>query len=222
MSSLFDDLPVSLVNRVVQLTSYPETIEEEGIDAGSPTEDDPSSQVGADGKPDSELEAPPSNGEDQSPGDAAVVPAALPEDRDAVESQKRRKLEQAGIKVMPAAQRFASQKQSSEEKEAIRDIVLRKENPFLTHQHGKDSESEDEAACLLPDLEKDDFAARRAKMNQSKPMVPLNQLLYGPYRNKDAEKAGGSKQLSKGLSDKKNLGFKRCALCVCLYEKEHH
>lgn len=107
MSSLFDDLPVSLVNRVVQLTSYPETIEEEGIDAGSPTEDDPSSQVGADGKPDSELEAPPSNGEDQSPGDAAVVPAALPEDRDAVESQKRRKLEQAGIKVMPAAQRFA-------------------------------------------------------------------------------------------------------------------
>jgi hypothetical protein len=115
-----------------------------------------------------------------------------------------------------------SQKQSSEEKEAIRDIVLRKENPFLTHQHGKDSESEDEAACLLPDLEKDDFAARRAKMNQSKPMVPLNQLLYGPYRNKDAEKAGGSKQLSKGLSDKKNLGFKRCALCVCLYEKEHH
>ncbi|NP_001388348.1 LIM and calponin homology domains-containing protein 1 isoform 13 [Mus musculus] len=102
-----------------------------------------------------------------------------------------------------------SQKQSSEEKEAIRDIVLRKENPFLTHQHGKDSESEDEAACLLPDLEKDDFAARRAKMNQSKPMVPLNQLLYGPYRNKDAEKAGGSKQLSKGLSDKKNLGFKR-------------
>ncbi|NP_001388346.1 LIM and calponin homology domains-containing protein 1 isoform 11 [Mus musculus] len=87
--------------------SYPETIEEEGIDAGSPTEDDPSSQVGADGKPDSELEAPPSNGEDQSPGDAAVVPAALPEDRDAVESQKRRKLEQAGIKVMPAAQRFA-------------------------------------------------------------------------------------------------------------------
>ncbi|XP_029333791.1 LIM and calponin homology domains-containing protein 1 isoform X2 [Mus caroli] len=189
--------------------SYPETIEEEGIDTGSPTEDDPSSQMGADGKPDSKLEAPPSNGEDQSPGDAAVVPAALPEDRDAVESQKRRKLEQAGIKVMPAAQRFASLKQSSEEKEAIRDIVLRKENPFLTHQHGKDSESEDEVACQLPDLEKDDFAARRAKMNQSKPMVPLNQLLYGPYRNKDAEKAGGSKQLSKGLSDKKNLGFKR-------------
>ncbi|XP_031198371.1 LIM and calponin homology domains-containing protein 1 isoform X4 [Mastomys coucha] len=189
--------------------SYPETIEEEGSEAGSPTEDDLSSQIGPPGTPDCGLEAPPSNGEEQSPEDVAAVPAAIPEDRDAVESQKRRRLEQAGIKVMPAAQRFASQKQSSEEKESIRDIILRKENPFLTHQHGKDSESEDEAACLLPDLEKDDFAARRARMNQSKPMVPLNQLLYGPYRSKDAEKAGGSKQLSKGPSDKKNLGFKR-------------
>jgi len=115
-----------------------------------------------------------------------------------------------------------SQKQSSEEKEAIRDIILRKENPFLAHQHGKDSESEDEAACLLPDLEKDDFAARRVRMNQRKPMVPLNQLLYGPYRKNDEAKAGSSQHLSKGPSDKKNLGYKRCALCVCLYKKEHH
>ncbi|XP_052054290.1 LIM and calponin homology domains-containing protein 1 isoform X14 [Apodemus sylvaticus] len=189
--------------------SYPETIEEEGSDAGSPIEDGERSQMGPDGQPAGGLEAPPSNGEEQSPGDAAAVPAALPEDRDAVESQKRRRLEQAGIKVMPAAQRFASQKPSNEEKEAIRDIILRKENPFLTHQHGKDSESEDEATCLLPDLEKDDFAARRARLNQSKPVVPLNQLLYGPYRNKDAEKAGGSKRPSKGPSDKKNLGFQR-------------
>ncbi|NP_001388493.1 LIM and calponin homology domains-containing protein 1 isoform e [Rattus norvegicus] len=189
--------------------SYPETIEEEGSEAGSPTEDDPSSQMDPDGKPECGLEAPPSNGKAQSPEDAAAVPAAIPEDREAVERQKRRRLEQAGIKVMPAAQRFASQKQSSEEKEAIRDIILRKENPFLAHQHGKDSESEDEAACLLPDLEKDDFAARRARMNQRKPMVPLNQLLYGPYRKNDEAKAGSSQHLSKGPSDKKNLGYKR-------------
>lgn len=106
----------------------------------------------------------------------------------------------------------------SDEKEATRDIILRKENPFLT-QHSKDSESEDEAACRLPDLEKDDFAARRARMNQSKPIVPLNQLLYGPYQKKDIEKTGGSKRLSQGPSDKKNLDYKRCAFCVCLYEK---
>lgn len=107
MSSPFPDLPVSLVNRVVRLTSYPETIEEEGSETGSPTEDDPSSQMDPDGKPECGLEAPPSNGEAQSPEDAAAVPAAIPEDREAVERQKRRRLEQAGIKVMPAAQRFA-------------------------------------------------------------------------------------------------------------------
>ncbi|CAO2639783.1 LIM and calponin homology domains-containing protein 1 [Lemmus lemmus] len=188
--------------------SYPETIEEEGSEPGSPGEDDPSSQMGHDGWPHSGLEPPPGNGEEHSPKDVAVVPTAIPEDRDAVESQKRRRLEEAGIKVMPAAQRFASQKPLSDEKETARDIVLRKENPFLT-QHDKDSESEDEAAWRLPDLEKDDFAARRARMNQSKPTVPLNQLLYGPYRKKDVGKTSGSKQLSKGPSDKKNLEFKR-------------
>lgn len=100
MSSLFPDLSISLVSHVVQLTSYPETIEEEGSEAGSPGEDNPSSPQGG-------LEPPPSIGEEQSPEDVVAVPAAIPEDRDAVESQKRRRLEQAGIKVMPAAQRFA-------------------------------------------------------------------------------------------------------------------
>ncbi|XP_055485156.1 LIM and calponin homology domains-containing protein 1 [Psammomys obesus] len=189
--------------------SYPDTIEEEGSEAGSPCEDDPSSLMGPDGKPDGGLEAPPSNGEGQSPEGVAAVPAAVSEDRDSVESRKLRRLEQAGIKVMPAAQRFASQKQLSKEKEAIRDIILRKENPFLAHQHCKDSESEDEAACRLPDLEKDDFAARRSRMNQSKPVVPLNQLLYGPYPKKDIEKTGGCEQLSKGPPDKKTLAYKR-------------
>ncbi|KAL6030434.1 hypothetical protein STEG23_030908, partial [Scotinomys teguina] len=188
--------------------SYPETIEEEGSEGGSPGEDDPSSQMGPDGWPHGGLEPPPSHGEEQSPEDVAAVPTAVPEDRDAVESQKRRKLEQAGIKVMPAAQRFASQKQLSDENEATRDIILRKENPFLT-QHGKDSESEDEVTCQLPDLEKDDFAARRARMNQSKPQVPLNQLLYGPYRKKDGEEAGSSQRVSKGPLVKKTLECKR-------------
>lgn len=111
-----------------------------------------------------------------------------------------------------------SQKPLSDEKEAARDIVLRKENPFLT-QHGKDSESEDEAASRLPDLEKDDFAARRARMNQSKPTVPLNQLLYGPYRKKGVGETSDSKRLSKGPSDKKNPEHKRCAFRMRVNEK---
>lgn len=57
-------------------------------------------------------------------------------------------------------------------------------------------------------------------MNQPKPMVPLNQLLYGPYLKREAEKSDGSKQPSKGISGKKSLEHKRCALYVCVYETE--
>uniref|UniRef100_A0A8B9WA44 LIM and calponin homology domains 1 n=1 Tax=Bos mutus grunniens TaxID=30521 RepID=A0A8B9WA44_BOSMU len=191
--------------------SYPETIEEEEGEVGSHCEEDPVSQMDTSGKPpDGGSELPTSCGKEQPPPEGAVVaPAPKSEEKAAAEMQKRRRLEQAGIKVMPAAQRFASQKQLNDEKEAVRNIILRKENPFLVHQHGRDSESEDEVACRLPDLEKDDFAARRARMNQTKPMVPLNQLLYGPYRKKEAEKSDGSKQHSKGISEKKTLEHKR-------------
>ncbi|KAK1345970.1 hypothetical protein QTO34_008437 [Cnephaeus nilssonii] len=191
--------------------SYPETIEEEGSEVGSPGEEDPAGQMDPDGKPsDGGLESPTGRHKEQRPQEGAeVAPAPESEEKDAAEIQKRRRLEQAGIKVLPAAQRFASQKQLNNEKEAICDVILREENPFLTHQHGKVLESKEEIACRLPDLEKDDFAARRARMNQTKPVVPLNQLLYGPYRRKEAEKPDSSKQLSKGISEKKSLEHKR-------------
>ncbi|XP_030777729.1 LIM and calponin homology domains-containing protein 1 isoform X11 [Rhinopithecus roxellana] len=191
--------------------SFPETIEEEGSEVGSAGEDDPAGQMNPGWKPsDGGCELPDGSGKEHPSSDGAVVaPAPKSEEKAAVEIQKRKRLEQAGIKVMPAAQRFASQKQLSEEKEAIRDIVLHKENSVLTHQHGNDSEAEGEVVCRLPDLEKDDFAARRARMNQTKPMVPLNQLLYGPYPKKGAEKSDGSKQLSKGISKKRSLEYKR-------------
>ncbi|XP_069450108.1 LIM and calponin homology domains-containing protein 1 isoform X19 [Ovis canadensis] len=162
--------------------SYPETIEEEESEVGPPCEEDPVSPMDTSGKPpDGRSELPTSCGKEQPPAEGAVVaPAPKSEEKAAAEMQKRRRLEQAGIKVMPAAQRFA-----------------------------RDSESEDEVACRLPDLEKDDFAARRARMNQTKPIVPLNQLLYGPYRKKEAEKSDGSKQHSKGDSVKKALEHKR-------------
>ncbi|XP_023558521.1 LIM and calponin homology domains-containing protein 1 isoform X3 [Octodon degus] len=189
--------------------SYPETIEEEGSEAGSPGEEDPAGHMQLGGRPwDTGLESAHSNDKEQPPTLGAEL-ASAPKSEDAAEIQKRRRLEQAGIKVMPAAQRFASQKQLSEEKEAFRDIILRKENSFLTNQRSKDSEAEEEIPCRLPDLEKDDFAARRVRMNQTKPVVPLSQLLYGPYRRRDAEKPGGSQQLSKGVLEEKGLEYKR-------------
>ncbi|XP_058402944.1 LIM and calponin homology domains-containing protein 1 isoform X1 [Diceros bicornis minor] len=88
--------------------SYPETIEEEGSEVGS-CEEDPVGQMDPGGKPsDGGLELPTGSGKEQpSPEAAAVAPAPKSEDKDAAEIQKLRRLEQAGIKVMPAAQRFA-------------------------------------------------------------------------------------------------------------------
>ncbi|XP_074848779.1 LIM and calponin homology domains-containing protein 1 isoform X2 [Carettochelys insculpta] len=105
--------------------------------------------------------------------------------KDTDEIRKLRRLEQAGIKVMPAAQRYGSQKQMCEDSESAPDTILHKETPSAMHYQGKDSGSEGEAICRFPDLEKDDFAARRARLNQPKHTVPFNQFLVGPYMNKD-------------------------------------
>lgn len=98
-----------MVNYVVQLTSYPETIEEEESEVGSPCEEDPVSQMALSGKPpDGGSELPASCGKEQPPPEGTVVaPAPKSEEEAAAEMRKRRRLEQAGIKVLPAAQRFA-------------------------------------------------------------------------------------------------------------------
>ncbi|XP_072605215.1 LIM and calponin homology domains-containing protein 1 isoform X4 [Vulpes vulpes] len=191
--------------------SYPETIEEEGSEVGSPCDVDPAGQAQPGGKPcGGGSGRPAGRGTEQPPpGGPTAAPAPQAEDRDAVEVQKRRRLEQAGIRVRPAARRFASHKPSSSGEEAVQDTVLRKDNPSPTHLRGKDSESGDDVARRRPDPEKDDFAVRRARMNQTKPRVPLNQLLYGPYPKREAEKSDGREECSKGISEKNRLEDKR-------------
>ncbi|XP_051473384.1 LIM and calponin homology domains-containing protein 1 isoform X2 [Apus apus] len=127
------------------------------------------------------------NSIDQSPSSSAKETSAL-EGKDAEEIRKLRRLEQAGIKVMSAAQRYGSKRQACEDNGSTPDIILRRDNPFMTHYQGKDSGSEDEAASRVPDLEKDDFATRRARMNQPKHVVPFNSFLIGPYTSKDKGK----------------------------------
>ncbi|XP_028940638.1 LIM and calponin homology domains-containing protein 1, partial [Antrostomus carolinensis] len=124
---------------------------------------------------------------DQSPSCSAKE-TSTPKGKDAEEIRKLRRLEQAGIKVMSAAQRYGSKKQTCEDNGSTPDIILRRDNPFMTHYQGKDSGSEDEAASRVPDLEKDDFATRRARMNQPKHIVPFNSFLIGPYTSKEKGK----------------------------------
>ncbi|XP_054150583.1 LIM and calponin homology domains-containing protein 1 isoform X4 [Melozone crissalis] len=127
------------------------------------------------------------NSTDQSPSCSAKETSA-PKGKDVEEIRKLRRLEQAGIKVMSAAQRYGSKKPICEDSGSTPDIILRKDNPFMTHYQGKDSGSEDEAASRVPDLEKDDFATRRARMNQPKHIVPFNSFLIGPYTSKEKGK----------------------------------
>ncbi|KAM6132904.1 LIM and calponin homology domains-containing protein 1 [Pterocles gutturalis] len=127
------------------------------------------------------------NSIDQSPF-CSTKETSAPKGKDAEEIRKLRRLEQAGIKVMSAAQRYGSKKQTCEDSGSTPDIILRRNNPFMTHYQGKDSGSEDEAACRVPDLEKDDFATRRARMNQPKHTVPFNSFLIGSYTSKDKSK----------------------------------
>ncbi|XP_061441010.1 LIM and calponin homology domains-containing protein 1 isoform X11 [Rhineura floridana] len=135
----------------------------------------------------------------QSPTYSANKPAGTrSNEKDPKELSKLRRLEQAGIKIMPAAQRYgSSQKQMCKMGELTPDIILRKENPFTLCYQQKDSGSEEEREDRIPDLEKDDFAIRKARLNQLKVTLPFNQYLLGSYANKDRGKVEEGKKQKK-------------------------
>ncbi|XP_041131054.1 LIM and calponin homology domains-containing protein 1-like isoform X3 [Polyodon spathula] len=104
------------------------------------------------------------------------------EGMDEEEVKRLQRLEKAGIRVLPASVRYSSPKPVIEESQsAPLDIILRRDNDFLKHQQGRESDSEEEEQeQRLPDIEKDDLASRKARMNQLKPKVPHNQFLPMP------------------------------------------
>ncbi|KAL7841504.1 hypothetical protein SRHO_G00251950 [Serrasalmus rhombeus] len=96
------------------------------------------------------------------------------------ELKKMRKLEKAGIKVLPATVRYNSPKVTGVEPDQAKspspDIILRRDNDFqrADHPHDWDDNEDDEdedAERRIPDVQKDDLASRRARMNQSRPNV---------------------------------------------------
>ncbi|XP_036438929.1 LIM and calponin homology domains-containing protein 1a isoform X7 [Colossoma macropomum] len=104
------------------------------------------------------------------------------------ELKKMRKLEKAGIKVLPATVRYNSPKVTGVEPDQAKspspDIILRHDNDFLRadHPHDRDANKDDEdenAERRVPDVQKDDLASRRARMNQSRPHVTHHFLPVG-------------------------------------------
>ncbi|KAI4875173.1 hypothetical protein NFI96_014239 [Prochilodus magdalenae] len=115
------------------------------------------------------------------------------------ELKKMRKLEKAGIKVLPATVRYSSPKVTVAEPEQPKspspDIILRRDNDFLRAEHPHDweanEEDEDEdAERRVPDVQKDDLASRRARMNQSRTNV-THQFLPVGCSMKDRERWEG-------------------------------
>ncbi|XP_033015603.1 LIM and calponin homology domains-containing protein 1 isoform X2 [Lacerta agilis] len=182
--------------------SHPETIEEEQTEVLAQSEEECLgscvSTANPSGKP---VQTEVNHGEPlRQPSTHSANKAAGPRNpkKDPEELGKLRRIEQAGIKIMPATQRYgSSQLHMCEMDELTPDIILRKENPFMLSYQRKDSGSEDERDDKIPDLEKDDFAIRRARLNQPKLTLPFNQYLLGSYANKDRGKVEEGKKQKK-------------------------
>ncbi|XP_043093249.1 LIM and calponin homology domains-containing protein 1a isoform X3 [Puntigrus tetrazona] len=115
------------------------------------------------------------------------------------ELKKIRKLEKAGIKVLPASVRYSSPivnpVEGSKAKAPSPDIILRRDNEFMRaaapqQWDSNDEDDDEEAERKVPDVRKDDLASRRARMNQFKPSV-AHHFLPGSCSWKDREKWEG-------------------------------
>uniref|UniRef100_UPI00398E7551 LIM and calponin homology domains-containing protein 1-like isoform X2 n=1 Tax=Pristiophorus japonicus TaxID=55135 RepID=UPI00398E7551 len=186
--------------------SHPEPIEEEHNEESSQDEDfaeTPSLFSKVQGIDDSKTTvkfelAPPGNADGlkkrlqvcvaENPGHGASKVGAKWEGKDEEEMKKLKRIQRAGITVMPASKRYCRQKEQHENSgQSTPDIILRRENTFLSSYQDSESESEEEEH-KVPDLEKDDLALRKTQMQQSKSKVAFNQFLPGPCTKKDRER----------------------------------
>ncbi|XP_053336153.1 LIM and calponin homology domains-containing protein 1a [Clarias gariepinus] len=127
-----------------------------------------------------------------------VVEGGAEPQLDEAELKKMKKLEKAGIKVLPASVRYSSPKVTAVEPDQAKspspDIIRRCDNTVLRaeHTHEWDEEDEDEEGDdrKVPDIQKDDLASRRARMNRPKPNV-AHQFLPSSCSSKDRERWEG-------------------------------
>ncbi|XP_047672104.1 LIM and calponin homology domains-containing protein 1a isoform X2 [Tachysurus fulvidraco] len=128
----------------------------------------------------------------------AVAVGAEPQ-LDEAELKKMRKLEKAGIKVLPAFVRHSSPKVTSIEsvqaKSPSPDVIRQCDNNLSQAEYPhewneEDDEEDEEGDKKVPDIQKDDLASRRARMNQPKPSA-AHQFLPSMCSTKDRERWEG-------------------------------
>ncbi|XP_065692957.1 LIM and calponin homology domains-containing protein 1 isoform X7 [Patagioenas fasciata] len=103
------------------------------------------------------------NSIDQSPS-CGTKETSAPKGKDAEEIRKLRRLEQAGIKVMSAAQRYGRRRRVH--MASARQIATTKEKPLLQTEK---TESEEEEQLKVPDTERDDLAKRKSQSTLPQP-----------------------------------------------------
>ncbi|XP_060720474.1 LIM and calponin homology domains-containing protein 1a isoform X2 [Tachysurus vachellii] len=128
----------------------------------------------------------------------AVAVGAEPQ-LDEAELKKMRKLEKAGIKVLPAFVRHSSPKVTSIESVQANspspDVIRQCDNNLSQAEYPhewneEDDEEDEEGDKKVPDIQKDDLASRRARMNQPKPSA-AHQFLPSMCSTKDRERWEG-------------------------------
>uniref|UniRef100_UPI00398F386D LIM and calponin homology domains-containing protein 1-like isoform X3 n=1 Tax=Pristiophorus japonicus TaxID=55135 RepID=UPI00398F386D len=213
--------------------SHPEPIEEEHNEESSQDEDfaeTPSLFSKVQGIDDSKTTvkfelAPPGNADGlkkrlqvcvaENPGHGASKVGAKWEGKDEEEMKKLKRIQRAGITVMPASKRYCRQKEQHENSgQSTPDIILRRENTFLSSYQDSESESEEEEH-KVPDLEKDDLALRKTQMQQSKSKVAFNQFLPGPCTKKDRERWESIKHSSSEPAGASQSNEQKMDSCKC-------
>lgn len=99
------------------------------------------------------------------------------------------------------------------------DIIRRCDNNFprdeLTHELDEDEDEDEEGDRKVPDIQKDDLASRRARMNQPKPSV-AHQFLPSTCSKKDQERWEGIRLSSQNavleMLEKMEQEKKRCVV----------
>uniref|UniRef100_A0A8V0YZC5 LIM and calponin homology domains 1 n=1 Tax=Gallus gallus TaxID=9031 RepID=A0A8V0YZC5_CHICK len=164
--------------------SKPETIEEEQSETSGLCEKEKMGSMAPEESP-VKIQADSNQNEgdsiDQSPSCSVKETSSL-KGKDEAEIRKLRRLEQAGIKVMSAAQRYGSTVTREESQEQLE----------IPHQQSGGTENK----VKFPDPQRDDMLARRTGAFLKQPGPSVKQFLPMPY-SKQQNKQGTSRELEK-------------------------
>ncbi|XP_065593157.1 LIM and calponin homology domains-containing protein 1 isoform X5 [Cyrtonyx montezumae] len=164
--------------------SKPETIEEEQSETSGLCEKEKMGSMAPEESPvkiQADLNQNEGNSVDQSPSGSVKETASL-KGKDEAEIKKLRRLEQAGIKVMSAAQRYGSTVMQEESQEQLE----------IPHQQSGGTENK----VKFPDLQRDDMLARRTGAFLKQPGPNVKQFLPMPF-SKQQNKQGTARELEK-------------------------